>query len=360
MLSVTSIETDPLSGNNVYGETANLGRDTTKVSIGTDYTAPFSNVLTNLRQNTTYFCRAVMQNEHGIVKGEIVRFTTKDKDVPYVAPKTVTKTTVKKKTVKDEVVCSDGTILKTSTSQADIINNGDKLIGTVLEKVSGDITPNGEVNYRLNYENISGSRLDNVIIKVTVPQEFTFVNSNVGSYDDITHTLTFNQNTLDGFAKGTVLFKVKVADSASLGKSIVTTGYVSYTFRSDKGDLIADEAISYSVGSIIPNDKLGGDKSAFYTGQITGSHINTYDYFDEFANPYLFPTESVDINKFNHTDFNVTLNNVSSSVVSSIRQKLEKLLKNCRNQCWDCHECERTFGFQDVDSALQLRKVFNQ
>jgi hypothetical protein len=36
--------------------------------------------------------------------------------------------------------------------------------------------------------------------------------------------------------------------------------------------------------------------------------------------------------------------------------KLEKLLTNCRSQCWDCHECERTFGFQDIDSALQIRK----
>ena len=39
-------------------------------------------------------------------------------------------------------------------------------------------------------------------------------------------------------------------------------------------------------------------------------------------------------------------------------KKLEKLLLNCRSQCWDCHECERTFGMQDVDSALQLRKNF--
>jgi hypothetical protein len=37
-------------------------------------------------------------------------------------------------------------------------------------------------------------------------------------------------------------------------------------------------------------------------------------------------------------------------------KKLEKLLTNCRSQCWDCHECERTFGVQEVDSALQIRK----
>jgi hypothetical protein len=38
-------------------------------------------------------------------------------------------------------------------------------------------------------------------------------------------------------------------------------------------------------------------------------------------------------------------------------KRLEKILRTCRNQCWDCHECERTFGMQDVDSALQIRKV---
>jgi hypothetical protein len=36
-------------------------------------------------------------------------------------------------------------------------------------------------------------------------------------------------------------------------------------------------------------------------------------------------------------------------------KKLEKLLLNCRSQCWDCHECERTFGMGDIDSALQMR-----
>ena len=74
-------------------------------------------------------------------------------------------------------------------------------------------------------------------------------------------------------------------------------------------------------------DKLTADnKSAFYTGQITGSYVNVYSYFDdEHINPYLHPTESVNINSFNHTDFNVTLNNVSSSIISSTRKKLEPL-----------------------------------
>jgi hypothetical protein len=35
-------------------------------------------------------------------------------------------------------------------------------------------------------------------------------------------------------------------------------------------------------------------------------------------------------------------------------KKLEKRLKNCRSQCWDCHECEKAFGTPHFDSALQL------
>lgn len=241
-----------------YGETPNLGRDTSKVSIGSDYTAPFSNVLTNLKTNNTYFCRAVMSNEHGVVKGEIVRFTTGDKKISYITPKVVTT----KKVVKNEVTCSDGTVLKTSSSQASIINNGDKLATTVLEKVNGEISPNNELNYRFNYKNISEGLLDNVIIKINVPQEFSFVSSNVGSYDDITHTLTFNQNTMDASNEGVVSFKVKVLNTASIGKSVVSTGYLSYTFKSADGKVMADEVISYSVGSIIPVNNFNSGTGA--------------------------------------------------------------------------------------------------
>jgi hypothetical protein len=73
-------------------------------------------------------------------------------------------------------------------------------------------------------------------------------------------------------------------------------------------------------------DKIGGDKSSFYTGELTGSNADINEVFENSnPNPYLFPTNSIDINLFNHSDFNVTLNNISSSVVSSTRRKIENL-----------------------------------
>lgn len=36
-------------------------------------------------------------------------------------------------------------------------------------------------------------------------------------------------------------------------------------------------------------------------------------------------------------------------------KRLAQLLKNCKAQCWDCHECEKAFETPPFDSALQLR-----
>lgn len=35
-------------------------------------------------------------------------------------------------------------------------------------------------------------------------------------------------------------------------------------------------------------------------------------------------------------------------------KKLEQKLMNCKNQCYNCHLCERTFGLPDIDSMIEL------
>jgi len=35
-------------------------------------------------------------------------------------------------------------------------------------------------------------------------------------------------------------------------------------------------------------------------------------------------------------------------------QRLEKQLKNCKNQCYNCHLCERIFNLKDLDSLMEL------
>jgi hypothetical protein len=35
---------------------------------------------------------------------------------------------------------------------------------------------------------------------------------------------------------------------------------------------------------------------------------------------------------------------------------LNHVLKNCKNECWDCHACERTFGVKDFDSLIEVER----
>jgi hypothetical protein len=99
---------------------------------------------------------------------------------------------------------------------------------------------------------------------------------------------------------------------------------------------IASESNTLVTMSVVyGNDykKQPGNKSAFYTGDFSGSFIDVYQYFeDQNVNPYLYtfnqwnsqhPSESINMNKFYHSDFNVLFNNVSSSLISRVRQDVE-------------------------------------
>ena len=41
-------------------------------------------------------------------------------------------------------------------------------------------------------------------------------------------------------------------------------------------------------------------------------------------------------------------------LIADEAKKLEQILKNCKNQCYNCHLCERTFGLPDLDSLIEL------
>ena len=64
----------------------------------------------------------------------------------------------------------------------------------------------------------------------------------------------------------------------------------------------------------------------WYDGEFSGSTVDVHQYFVDNYNPYLQPTKSLtstDLNKFAHSDWNVLLNNISSSITSSVRDHIE-------------------------------------
>jgi hypothetical protein len=241
-----------------YGETANLGRNTATASIGNTSSAPFSNVLANLKPTTKYYCRAVMQNQYGVVKGEIVSFVTKSTVVTYVKPivtpiKKVT--TVKKTTTKKvEAVCVEGSYVSVKgESSATLLAQGDKLVSLRIEKLEAKVSANALASYKVTYKNLSSSNLSGVVVRVVIPTEVKFTAASAGNYDENTHTLTLNQDMLEASSEGVIAISGKIVEDAPVGKTIVTTAYVSYTVPNTHTE---DEVTAYIVSSITPVDSI--------------------------------------------------------------------------------------------------------
>jgi hypothetical protein len=205
-----------------------------------------------------------MQNQYGTVKGEIVSFETKSKAVTYVKPVT-TKVVVKHKVVtkpvvkKNEITCSDGSVITLkSESSATLINSGKKLVTLEMDKVSGVVTQDGSVVYKAAYKNLSDSELSNVVIQITLPQDIEFISSTNGTYDPSTRILSVNKTTLDPYEEGVVTLTGKITKQATTGKTIVLTGYAAYTIP---GTQTSEEVTAYTVSTIVSGTTVNASSS---------------------------------------------------------------------------------------------------
>jgi hypothetical protein len=94
---------------------------------------------------------------------------------------------------------------------------------------------------------------------------------------------------------------------------------------------VSASTISPQYGKLY--DDLQGDKKPFFTGELSGSVVNVNQYFEDDFNPYDGDwnvynsqhtiSQSINMNSFLHSDWNVLLNNVSKSVESNIRRHIE-------------------------------------
>ena len=106
----------------------------------------------------------------------------------------------------------------------------------------------------------------------------------------------------------------------STTQSVPTAEYSASTISSQYGTFY--NALSSS------NNTMG-----WYDGELSGSTVDVNQYFEDDFNPYdgnwdvwnaQYPiNQNININTFLHSDWNVLLNNVSKSVVSNIRKKIE-------------------------------------
>lgn len=96
---------------------------------------------------------------------------------------------------------------------------------------------------------------------------------------------------------------------------------------------VSSSTISSTYGTFYNALSSSNNTMGWFDGELSGSIVNIGQYFEDNPNPYLgdwdvwnaqhSTTQSINYNSFAHSDWNVLLNNVSKSVVSNIRKKIE-------------------------------------
>jgi hypothetical protein len=207
-----------------YGTTYSLGTVTPTQNIGNTQSTPFYQNIFNLASDTTYYYRAVVSNQYGTSRGEILSFTTLGLNVP-----------------EDNVVYRyKTTTIVTNTAQGSLVSLNINHDGETINKDQA-------LEYTVDYKNTSSKDLKDVVLQIYLPKELDFVGSSRGTFSTQNSTIVADIQNLAPQEEGNVLFTVKVNSDAETGKIIVTTANLSYTVSTTNAQA---QVFAYSKNTI--------------------------------------------------------------------------------------------------------------
>jgi hypothetical protein len=216
-----------------YGTTQSLGSTTpnNNNNIGNGTSNPFYANLSNLASGVPYYYRAVVTNQYGTSRGDILSFTT-------IGQNNNTNTNTNTRTIyRNTTIVTNGS---TGTSKSSLVSLS----------ISGDgqtITRGSTVQYVVDYKNISSQNLQDVIIQIYIPKELQFVNSSMGDFSPDDNTLVADIGNLNPQQEGNINITTNVTPDAQIGKIIVVSANAEYTIASNNTQ---QEVFAYAKNTI--------------------------------------------------------------------------------------------------------------
>ena len=216
-----------------YGTTQALGSTTNNKNIGSTQSNPFYESLFNLVSGRIYYYRAVVINQYGTSRGDIVSFRTNNPTV-YIDTNTNTNTVYRNTTV---VTNTNNTV---GISRPSLVLLNVSRDGETIRR--GDI-----IEYVVNYKNVSSRNLRDVILRISIPKELEFIETSRGYFSTENSTVVVNIGNLDSQEEGSVNVRVRVTTDTQIGKIVVVTANLAYTIIDDSTQ---EEVFAYSKNTI--------------------------------------------------------------------------------------------------------------
>ncbi len=222
----------------------------------------FSDVVTNLNPNTTYYYRVVATNAYGTKEGEVRSCKTKTNTVVITeesAP--ITRTVVRQTEVRPITT----TVVP---DQRIVANSAPSLLFLRIDDRREDLTCSDVVDYQVVYKNVSNIVLMNAVLEVQLPAGLNYVKSSAGgTYSETTNTITFNIGQVLPGQEDAKFIQADVNCNQVDSDMLVANASMSYT---NPQTTAQEEAVAYDLDKFF-NSNIEGNRNGLTGAAIFGS-----------------------------------------------------------------------------------------
>ena len=227
-----------------YGASVALGKSTSVKAVTDASSAPVAETVTDLAPDTIYFFQLKARNQAGLVYGEIRVFRTASN------------------------------VSNVNTGNAGNGNTGGEvtaldLVSLKIEADKQTASPEDNINFTVSYKNIGTKNLKDVLVRVDLPKDIEFANSNAGTFSDAEGVLSANIGDLNAGQEGTLTLSGKVAKGAVDKDTLVTTASLVYTDSSgNQADALDYALVNVDAPNLLPAASIFG--SGFLPSTLLG------------------------------------------------------------------------------------------
>jgi uncharacterized repeat protein (TIGR01451 family) len=131
--------------------------------------------------------------------------------------------------------------------------------------------PGDEINYTLTYQNIGNGSVRNLVLRVDLPSEVTYLSSNPSNPTVSGNTLIFNLGTLAANRSGTVAIRVLVRDDVQPGTNLNFPATLNYVDPSGLSQSVSANVSASVCGTVLGDQDVSLGASVFGAGFLPTS-----------------------------------------------------------------------------------------